>query len=279
MTRLRAGTRDGTLARMRILPLALALAVCSPAVSAEPPVCGYTVQRVYPHDAGAYTQGLIFRDGQLIESTGQVGSSVIRRVTLDGRVLREVPIPPDLFGEGIVDWGREIVSVTWKGGAGFRWSIDELKPTGRFTYRGEGWGLTQDGRDIILSDGTATLRRMDPRTMRERGAIAVRDGDRPVTQLNELEWVRGEILANVWQTDRIARIDPKTGRVKAWIDLSGLGETAGGFGPDAVLNGIAYDPKGDRLFVTGKNWSKLFQIALRPGADGAACPAFGAKSG
>lgn len=259
---------------MRIAPLALALSACSPAVSAEPPVCGYAVRRVYPHDPSAYTQGLIFRDGQLIESTGQVGSSVIRRVTLDGRVLRQVSIPPGLFGEGIVDWGREIVSVTWKGGAGFRWSIDELKPTGRFSYRGEGWGLTRDGRDIILSDGTSTLRRMDPRTMRERGAIAVRDGDRPVTQLNELEWVRGEILANVWQTDRIARIDPVTGRVKAWIDLSGLSATAGGSWPDAVLNGIAYDAKGDRLFVTGKNWSKLFQIALRPGADGAACPAF-----
>lgn len=264
---------------MKLAPFfALAcLSACAPAAAAGIPVCGYRVQRVFPHDARAFTEGLFFRDGQLFESTGLEGRSTISRMELGGAVLKQVALPPDLFGEGIVDWGREIVSLTWKGGAGFRWSIDDLRQTGRFRYAGEGWGLTQDGRRIIMSDGTPRLRFMDPLTMREQGSLAVTADGRPVPMLNELEWVRGEILANVWQTDRIARIDPATGQVKAWIDLAGLRASAGGRGSDDVLNGIAYDRRGDRLFVTGKNWSKLFQIALTTTAGGAACPPLGGK--
>lgn len=265
-----------------LLALAAALSGCAPAVSAEVPRCGYTVQHVYPHDAQAFTEGLFYRDGFLFESTGLEGRSSIRRVRLnDGVVVDRVALPSSLFGEGIVDWGRELIGVTWRGGVGYRMTIDGFKPTGRFGYRGEGWGLTRNGRDVILSDGTATLRFMDPLTMRERRTLAVTADGAPVRQLNELEWVRGEILANVWQTEQIARIDPATGRVKAWIDLDGLRERAGAGGPDDVLNGIAWDRAG-RLFVTGKNWSKLFEIRLtdapratRGGRRQGACPALG----
>ena len=262
-----------------------ALSACAPAAAKEVPRCGYAVRAVYPHDARAFTQGLIYRDGALFESTGLEGLSTIRKVRLaDGVVTRTVSLPPSLFGEGLVDWKRELVSVTWRSGVGFRWDIDSFRRLGRFSYPGEGWGLTQDGSSLILSDGTSRLRFLDPATLREKSSLDVTADGTPVAMLNELEWIGGEILANVWQTDRIARIDPSTGRVKAWIDLAGLRAIAGARGSDDVLNGIAYDRKGDRLFVTGKNWPKLFQIGLvdaqprtRDRASVAACPPIGKR--
>jgi len=228
----------------------------------EPPVARFRIVREYPHDPGAFTQGLFWRDGRLWESTGLIGASTIREVDLEtGRVVRSTDIPPGLFGEGIVDWGDEIVSITWQDGIGFRWDRRTFRQTGTFRYDHEGWGLAQDGRHIILSDGTPTLRFLDPATMREVRRVAVTSAGQPVASLNELEFVNGEILANVWMTSRIARIDPATGRVTGWIDLEALARRNGG-GEDNVLNGIAYDAAGDRLFVTGKNWPRLYEIDL-----------------
>ncbi|MGH6978986.1 MAG: glutaminyl-peptide cyclotransferase, partial [Brevundimonas sp.] len=220
--------------------------------------------RAYPHDADAFTQGLFFRDGILYESTGQKGESTIRQVKLeDGSVVRSAALPPDQFGEGSTDWGKEIVSLTWQEGVGYRWDRKTLKRIGSFRYEGEGWGLTHDGESLIMSDGSPWLRFLDPETFEERRRIHVTAAGRPIPRLNELEWVNGEILANIWQTGFIGRIDPETGKVKAWIDLRNL--DGGGLADpiDNVLNGIAYDAQGDRLFVTGKRWGKLFEIKLK----------------
>ncbi len=251
-------------------PLALplfALASCGASATAEPPVDGYRIVREYPHDPAAFTQGLLYLDGKLYESTGLNRQSTVREVRLeDGKVLRSVSIPPQYFGEGLVNWGPDLLSLTWQDGIGFRWNRSDFRPKGSFRYSGEGWGLTQDGRHIILSDGTSNLRFFDPKTMQERKRVAVTFKGQPVERLNELEWVKGEIYANIWMGRRIARIDPKSGAVKGWIDLSRLAfENANG-DPDAVLNGIAYDSKRDRLFVTGKNWAKLFEIDIVPQA-------------
>ena len=233
------------------------------AVPGEPPVWGFSVVKEYPHDAQAFTQGLFWSEGALFESTGLVGRSTVRKVRLDdGKVLQSVPIPPGLFGEGIVGVGEEIVSVTWQGGIGFRWDRKTLRRKSSFRYAGEGWGLASDGRSIILSDGTATLRYFDPASMTERSRLTVTAAGKPVANLNELEYVKGEIFANVWMTSRIARIDPATGQVKGWIELGPLAQQFQSGDPDRVLNGIAYDAARDRLFVTGKNWPKLFEIKL-----------------
>jgi glutamine cyclotransferase len=230
---------------------------------AQPPVQGYSLVRAYPHDPDAFTQGLIFLDGHLYESTGLVGQSTLRKVQLDtGKVVKSVSIPTGLFGEGIVNWGDQILSVTWQNGVGFRWDRASFRQLGRFSYPGEGWGLTQNGRDIILSDGTPTLRFFDPQTMRERRRLTVTAGGVPVPNLNELEYVDGEILANVWMTSRIARIDPASGKVTSWIELAPLVAEHASTNTDKVLNGIAWDASARRLFVTGKNWDKLYEIAL-----------------
>lgn len=227
-------------------------------------VCTYQVEKSYPHDPTAYTQGLIYEDGHFFESTGQVGQSTIRRVRVeDGRVLRKVSLPGTLFGEGLTKWKSELLSLTWQGGRGFRWDSASLRKTGEFTYSGEGWGLTHDDKHLILSDGTPVLRFLNPRTMKVERRVTVTARGEPLANLNELEWVKGEIYANVWMTQQIVRIDPGSGAVRAVIDLSGLRQQAGAQGTDAVLNGIAHDPKTDRLFVTGKNWSKVFQVKLR----------------
>jgi glutamine cyclotransferase len=246
-----------------IIPL---LAGCSAAAPADPPVDSYRVVRSYPHDPTAFTEGLFYLDGKLFESTGLNRQSTIREVRLqDGKVLRSVSLEPEYFGEGIVNWGNEVISLTWQNGIGFRWNRADFRRTGQFRYMGEGWALTQDGRNVIMSDGTSELRFLDPKTMAERKRVKVTYKGEPVERLNELEWVKGEIFANVWMGRRIARIDPKSGRVKGWIDLAMLvAENANG-DPDSVLNGIAYDAKGDRLFVTGKNWAKLFEIRIVPG--------------
>ncbi|MDB5691840.1 MAG: glutaminyl-peptide cyclotransferase [Alphaproteobacteria bacterium] len=250
-----------------LLPLAALLAAPSPAAPARPPVYGYRIVHTYPHDRDAFTEGLFYLDGKLYESTGLNGRSFIREERLeDGRVLRSVAVARQYFGEGIVNWGPEIVSLTWQGGTGFRWRRSDFARTGEFHYPGEGWALTRNGTDIIMSDGTPQLRFLDPRTMSERRRITVTDEGRPVASLNELEWVKGEIFANVWMSSRIARIDPKTGRVTGWIDLGPLVAEHAPPDEDSVLNGIAYDAAKDRLFVTGKNWPKLFEIRLVPPA-------------
>jgi glutaminyl-peptide cyclotransferase len=227
------------------------------------PVHGYRVVATYPHDNAAFTQGLFWADGHLYESTGHIGRSTVRRVRLeDGRVLQSVPLPGAYFGEGIVNWGNQILSITWQDGIGFRWDRRTLRQLGTFRYPGEGWGLTQNGRDIIMSDGTAELRFLDPETLAERRRLAVTFRGRPLRALNELEWVNGEIFANVWMQNAIVRIDPASGAVTGVIDLTDLARANQGNDMDSVLNGIAYDAARDRLFVTGKNWPRLYEIDL-----------------
>lgn len=228
------------------------------------PVYGYTVVRAYPHDHAAFTQGLAFDDkGTLYESTGQRGQSSLRRVELSsGAVLQRYDLQPSLFGEGITVFGNRIIQLTWQAGRGFVYDKTSFDLVEEFAYSTEGWGLTHDGRRLIMSDGTATLYFLRPDTFAETARLTVRDHRGPVIRLNELEYVRGEILANVWQTDRIARIDPETGHVTGWIDLTGLLQPSDRRGSVDVLNGIAYDTRADRLFVTGKWWPKLFEIAL-----------------
>ena len=241
----------------------LLLALTAGSAAAAVPVQGYEVKAVYPHDDRAYTEGLFYLHGLLYESTGMEGRSTIRRVRLkDGAVLQSQSIAPNLFGEGIVNWGDEIISLTWRNQLGFRWDLKTFARKSTFHYPGEGWALTQNGKHLIMSDGTATLRVLDPMTFREVRRIKVTADGQPVFNLNELEWVKGEILANIWQTNQIARIDPQTGVVKAWIDLTGLPETLRSPDADAVLNGIAYDREHDRLFITGKDWPHLYEIRL-----------------
>jgi glutaminyl-peptide cyclotransferase len=245
------------------LGFSIVLALAAVPATAAVPVGGIEIKHVYPHDPGAFTEGLFYLHGELYESTGMPGQSNVRRVRLqDGAVLQSQAIAANLFGEGIVNWGSEIVSLTWQDKTGFRWDMKTLKPKQTFHYTGEGWALTQDGKHLIMSDGTPVLRFRDPLTFKEVRHIEVTAGGRPVSNLNELEWVKGEILANIWQTKLIARIDPKTGVVKAWIDLSGLPESNGTGNPDAVPNGIAYDAEHDRLFVTGKDWPHLYEVRL-----------------
>jgi glutamine cyclotransferase len=230
------------------------------------PVSTYRVVKVYPHDRGAFTQGLQYVDGVLYEGTGQHGQSGIRKVKLEtGEVLQHQPLDAKYFGEGITVWADTIVQLTWQSELGFVYDRNTFKQLRTFTYPGEGWGLTHDGTRLIMSDGDArgALRFLDPKTFKETGRLVVRDGGLPVNHLNELEFVRGEILANVWQTHRIARISMKTGEVTGWIDLGGLLDPREAVGTD-VLNGIAYDAAADRLFVTGKLWPKLFEIRIVP---------------
>jgi glutamine cyclotransferase len=246
----------------RLLTLLFLLAV-SPAMAALPVEQARAI-RTYPHDTTAFTEGLLIRDGWLYESTGYEGHSFIRKKDLaTGRTVQSVTIPPTLFGEGIVDWGNTLYSFVWHGGRGFKWTLPGMKAAGSWTYSGEGWAMTQDGRNIIMSDGTPVLRFLDPETMQVVRTLPVTAEGRPLASLNELEYVRGEILANIWQTAMIARIDPRTGKVKGWIDLTALWDRAGtANSSDAVPNGIAYDKVRKHLFVTGKNWPYLYQIDL-----------------
>lgn len=225
----------------------------------------YEVVNIYPHDPGAFTQGLIYQDGMLYESTGREGSSSLRRVRLEtGEVLDRVALDDNLFGEGIALCGDQIVQLTWRSHVGFVYDRETLARVGTFTYETEGWGLTCDGTRLIMSDGTSRLYFRDPETLGVEHYVTVRDGAEEVGNLNELEYIDGLVYANVWPTDRIAVIDPADGRVAAWLDLSGLLETQQPTGRVDVLNGIAYDADGNRLFVTGKWWPWLFEIRLVP---------------
>jgi glutamine cyclotransferase len=255
--------RAGAPALAVALFLGLAAFIAPAAAVARVPVYGFEVVRTYPHDRRAFTQGLAFHDGQLLESTGRYPSTV-RRVRLeDGVVLQLHELDDEYFGEGLTVIGDRIVTLTWKNGKAFVWDADDLEPRGEHTYEGEGWGLTHDSTRLIMSDGTAALRFLDPVTLEETGRVPVTLQGRPVTQINELEWVEGEVFANLWQTDFIIRINPTTGEITGIIDLTDLMPDRSGLDPtDAVLNGIAWDPVGRRLFVTGKNWPTLFEIRL-----------------
>jgi glutamine cyclotransferase len=260
----------------------------APPAAQGPQVYGYKVLNTYPHDPQAFTEGLIFHNGTLYESTGLYGQSSLRQVDLEtGRVLQERRLSPQYFAEGLTTWNGQFLQLTWKSHLGLVWNLDNFTVVGTFAYPSEGWGITHDGQSLIMSDGTSILYFLDPQTFQEVRQIEVQDRGDPVALLNELEYINGEIYANVWKTDRIARISPETGQVVGWIDLSGLRDVEP---PDvelrdvepelldgepelldvdekarseeAVLNGIAYDSAGHRLFVTGKLWPRLFEIQL-----------------
>jgi glutamine cyclotransferase len=225
----------------------------------------YDVLNAYPHDRNAYTQGLVFENGVLYEGTGRFGHSALCRVELEtGEVLQIHELPAQFFGEGITICENKIIQLTWRSNVGFVYDKDSFELLQGFNYSTEGWGITHDGKRLIMSDGTSTLYFLDPQTFEEIGQLGVFDDDGPVNRLNELEYVQGEIYANVWQTNRIARIAPGTGQVTGWIKLGGLLSAEDRSEPVSVLNGIAYDAKNDRLFVTGKLWPKLFEIELIP---------------
>jgi glutaminyl-peptide cyclotransferase len=228
-----------------------------------PPEYTFTVVRIFPHDTSAYTQGLAYRDGFLYEGTGRNGHSSLRKVRLEtGEVLQHVDLGPEYFGEGITILQNKVFQLTWTSATGFVYDVNDFHLLRKFSYSGEGWGLATDGRELFLSDGTAQIRVLDPETFREKRRLKVHDRSRPIDQLNELEFVDGQIFANVWHTNRIARISPQTGDVVGWIDLTGLLSSVYRLEPEAVLNGIAYDSTRKRLFVTGKLWPSVFEISL-----------------
>jgi glutamine cyclotransferase len=238
------------------------------------------VVKTYPHDRRFFTQGLVYEDGFLYEGTGLYGRSAIYKRDLQtGEVLKSLRLPDKYFGEGIALFGDKLIELTWQSRVGFVYTKDTFTPLREFRYRGEGWGLTHDGRRLILSDGTATLRFLDPNTYAETGRLEVRDEGRPVPRLNELEYVASplsgvvdpqpaagpRIYANIWPTDQIVILDPKTGRVTGWIDMSGLYTPPADEEGDAVLNGIAYLPQTKHLLVTGKLWPRMYEIELLRG--------------
>ena len=225
--------------------------------------CSYQIVKTYPHDDNAFTQGLVYFDGDLYEGTGLNSHSSLRRVELEtGKVLQKIDLENKYFGEGITLFEDKLIQLTWKSQIGFVYDRESFEKLQEFTYPTEGWGLTHDGQNLIMSDGSNNLFFLDPKTFEEVKRISVSDRNKPVEKLNELEYIKGEIYANVWMSDRIARISPKTGQVLGWIDLSGLLHPDLVANRDAVLNGIAYDPEDDRLFVTGKLWSNLFEIEI-----------------
>jgi glutamine cyclotransferase len=222
----------------------------------------YTVVNVYPHDTNAFTEGLVVQGGFLYESTGLYGSSSLRLVDLEtGSVLQETAMPSQFFGEGIAILDGTIVQLTWREHTGFVYDKASFSLLGNFSFSGEGWGTTYDGSCLIVSNGTDTLQFLDPVTHQNVKEVQVRDGNAAVTNLNELEYVKGDVYANIWHQQKIAVINPQTGRVKAWVDLAGL-QSPTVLNSESVLNGIAYDAENDRLFVTGKNWPQLFEIKL-----------------
>ena len=236
------------------------------AAQAAVPTYGYEIVNTYPHDSRAFTEGLFYLNGFLYESTGLERQSSIRKEKLEtGEVVQKIDVPPEYFGEGIVNWKRRLVSLTWKSQVGFVYDLATFKLERKFSYKGEGWALTQDGKRLIMSDGTPELRFLHPDTLQETGRITVTYEGKPVRNVNELEWVKGRIYANVWETNMMIFIDPASGEITGVVNLAGLLSASEQLaGPDSVLNGIAYDAAHDRLFVTGKNWPKLFEIRVLP---------------
>ena len=231
------------------------------------PIYGYKVVHTYPHDTSAYTEGLFYLDGYMYESTGTEGQSTIRKLDLaTGKVLQKIDLPPPDYGEGIVAWKNRLIQLTWQSQHGYVYDLRSFKRISQFSYPGEGWALTTDGRRIYMSDGTATIRVLDPETLKQVDKIDVTAMGQPLINLNELEWVKGQLYANVWLTQNIVRIDPANGKVVGVINLTGLApdpQTLTDASND-VLNGIAYDAKHDRLFVTGKRWPSIYEIKLVP---------------
>jgi len=235
------------------------------AQTSKPQQYSYTVVNVFPHDKSAFTQGLAYRNGFLYEGTGIKGKSSLRKVSLEsGKVVQQVDLGSEYFGEGITLLKDKVFQLTWESKTGFIYDLNTFHLLQKFSYSGEGWGLTADGRELFLSDGTSEIRVLDSETLKEKRRIKVHDGSSKVEQLNELEFVEGQIFANVWHSSRVARISPDTGEVVGWIDLTGLPSTVYRLEPEAVLNGIAYDPIQKRLFVTGKLWPSVFEIKLSP---------------
>jgi glutamine cyclotransferase len=229
------------------------------------PTYTYRVINSYPHDPNAFTQGLLWDDGVFYESAGLYNQSSLRRVDPEtGEVLQIQDVPPEYFAEGLVLWDGKLIQLTWQENTAFIYDKDSLEKLGEFSYPTEGWGITHDGRNLIMSDGTATLYFRDPETFAETGRFEVRDANGPVVRLNELEYIDGEIWANIWQDSRIARIDPATGQVTGWIDLTGILDNTTLTQQADVLNGIAYDPANGRIFITGKLWPTLFEIEVVP---------------
>jgi glutaminyl-peptide cyclotransferase len=248
-----------------VVVLAMSLLITSSAVAQRAPRADtFKVIHIFPHDAGAFTQGLIYLDGHLYESTGLNGKSSVRIVDLtSGRVLKQYNVAEKYFGEGLTNWGNDLIQLTWQAELGFVYDRFTLAWKKSFSYKGEGWGLTHDDKQLILSDGTANLRFLDPQSFAEKRSVTVTDEKgQLVSNLNELEYSHGEVYANICQTDQIVRISPQTGKILGRIDLTGLIDKSELASSDAVLNGIAYDAKADRLFVTGKLWPKLFEIKL-----------------
>jgi glutaminyl-peptide cyclotransferase len=258
-----------------LLGLSLLICQCQPGTSANlppgappenavVPTFGYQIVDIVPHDTSAFTQGLVFHDGNLLESTGEEGRSSLRRIELEtGKVLKKVDVPSPYFAEGIAVLNGKVYQLTWQHQLGFIYDAQSFERVGDFKYDGEGWGLTTDGQSLILSDGSNRIRFLDPASFRVTRTITVLDNKTPVNQLNELEWVQGEIYANVWHDEKIAVINPQTGRVTSWIDLTGLMPEGELQDPEAVLNGIAYDQTSSRLFVTGKLWPRIIEIKVK----------------
>jgi glutamine cyclotransferase len=260
-----ASVRRSASSHRSVLHTLLAFAFSLATVASAQTTYTYQIVHTYPHDAQAFTQGLIYLDGHLYESTGIKGKSSLREEDLEtGRILQLQDVPAKYFAEGLTNWGNTLIQLTWQDHVAFVYDRSNLRFLRSLPYPGEGWGLTQDGKSLILSDGSATLHFLDPITLRELRHVTVTDRGTPVTQLNELEFVHGQIYANVWHSDRIARIAPATGKVVGWIDLTGLYPKSERSGDDPVLNGIAWDPIHDRLFVTGKLWPKIYEIKLIP---------------
>lgn len=245
------------------LLLCVSISVGAPRAESRAASYGYRVLHIYPHDPKAFTQGLIYLNGYLYESTGLNRHSSLRKVNLQtGAVLQNYDLPAQYFGEGLTNWKNTLIQLTWKAHMGFVYDLRTFHRLRTFHFDGEGWGLTQDGVHLIMSDGSSSLRFLDPNTFQVVKSIVVSDGGVEVHDLNELEYIHGHIYANVWQTDLIAIISPQNGNVLAWIDLAGLRPASTRGDSDAVLNGIAFDSAHNRLFVTGKLWPKLFEIQL-----------------
>lgn len=254
-------TRNTVRAIVAIAVFAIGLTGACSAAQTKAPLQAVKIIKSYAHDPQAFTQGLLFDGGFLYESTGKEGFSSLRKVELEtGGVLKIQRLSPVYFGEGLALAGNKLIQLTWLHGKGFVYDKETFRLEREFAFAPEGWGLAYDGKRLILSDGTPELRFLDPLTFKETGRLTVTDAGEPIERLNELEVVRGEILANIWTKNVIARIDPATGRVKGWLDLDALVRAIPTHDTDAVLNGIAYDAKGDRVFVTGKLWPKLYEI-------------------
>jgi glutaminyl-peptide cyclotransferase len=245
------------------LILTLVISLLTGSYASAAPIYGYKVVAKYPHSTDNYTEGFFYLDGVFYEGTGINGRSAIMAIDPEtGRKLQHRDLPPQYFGEGIVDWGPNIYEWTWKSNICFVYDRFSLQLVKQFTYTGEGWGMTRTMKEIITSDGSATLRFRDPNTFRETHHILVKDGSKIIDQLNELEFIKGEIYANVWHSDMIAQISPRDGHVIAWINLTGLLPSDQRINTESVLNGIAYDSQHDRIFVTGKQWPAVFEIKV-----------------